>query len=156
MTQYFACQYIADTWQNSLLHITGPSHGPRVDIPNPAAIPFPPSAVHASAWTCRSPCSWNGSCVTHRHVRQLSKDVFDWQDIKHGVSRVQLVNDSRIIWFQGIYTKKAISQSRICNTTNIHNSHTYHAPGPGVYMFRGRTQMHTQTAWILCLSALKL
>ena len=90
-------QWKAYTCRQTSLHVSGPSHCPRVDIPHPAAIPGPRSAVRASAWTRLSPGTGNGSCVTHRDYRQLSDDVFDRQYIKNWAPGVELVNDSRIL-----------------------------------------------------------
>ena len=74
------------------LHVTGPSHSPRVDIPQRATIPTPLGTVAVSPVTGESRSERNSSSVSNRDHWQLPKDIFDWQDIKNWVLGVELEN----------------------------------------------------------------
>ena len=64
------------------LHGTGPSHSPRVNIPQRATIPSPLATVAVSPCTGESRLERNSPSVSDRDHWQLPKDIFDWQNIK--------------------------------------------------------------------------
>ncbi len=112
------CRFIAGRksgWvqvSSFLAAFVGPAQGPRIDVP-------PPTTVTGSL-PCIEGCTdkvcrvlphgiWNRSCITNWNDRQLSKDGFHWENVKHLTVRLALIHD----------TGTAIQKPSCAKTTKI-------------------------------------
>ncbi len=74
-------------WVSSFLAaFAGPAQGPRVDVPPPTTVAGSLPGIEGCT---DKVCSvlphgiWNRSCITNWNDRQLPKDGFHWENVKH-------------------------------------------------------------------------